>query len=117
MSKIKKKLMRGPSKVSDLDIDFEKIIRFSGWFFLLFLAGFLGAWVFFDDILKIIELELSATTFTIIIFTGTNSAISFGLATKIKNNRDKKKQFFQDWLLGELLFGLFAIFAVAAYVW
>ncbi|MFW9877608.1 MAG: hypothetical protein ACFFG0_31365, partial [Candidatus Thorarchaeota archaeon] len=61
--------------------------------------------------------ELSATTFTFIIFIGTNSAISFALATKIKNNRDRKRQFFHDWLIGEFIFGMLAIFAIAVYVW
>jgi len=117
MSKIKKKRIVSPSKISELDIDFEKIIRFSGWLFLLTLVGFFGAWLVLDSVLDMIELELSAMTFTFIIFIGTNSAISFALATKIKNNRDRKKQFFHDWLLGEFIFGIIAIFAIAAYVW
>jgi hypothetical protein len=117
MSKVKKKRIVSPQTISELDIKFEKIIQFSGWLFLLGLVGFLGAWLVLDGILEMIDLTLSAMTFTFIIFTGTNSAISFALASKIKNNRDRKKEFFLDWLLGEFLFGLFAIFAVAAYVW
>jgi hypothetical protein len=117
MSKIKKKRFESPSTISELDIKFEKIIQFSGWLFLFALVGFLGAWVLLDIILEIIDLEISVMTFTFIIFTGTNSAISFGLATKIKNNRDKKKQFFHDWLLGEFLFSMLAIFSIAAYQW
>ncbi|MFX1501127.1 MAG: hypothetical protein ACFFDH_09220 [Promethearchaeota archaeon] len=117
MSKVKKKRVEGPSTVSELDIRFEKIIQFSGWLFLFALLGFLGAWVLLDAILKMIDLQISVITFTFIIFTGTNSAISFALATKIKNNRDKKKQFFHDWLLGEFLFCMFTIFSIAAYQW
>ncbi|MFX1420244.1 MAG: hypothetical protein ACFE9N_15125 [Promethearchaeota archaeon] len=117
MSKIKKKQIVSPSKISDRDKNFEKVIRFSGWLFLLTLAGFFGAWIVLDWILEMIDLELSAMTFSFIIFVGTNSAISFGLATKIKNNRDRKKQFFHDWLLGEFVFSILAIFAIAAYVW
>ncbi len=117
MSKIKKKRIDRISTISELDIKFEKIIQFSGWMFLFALAGFMGAWILFDFILEIIDLELTASTFTFIIFTGTNSAISFALATKIKKNRDKKKEFFHDWLLGEFIFCTFAIFAVAVYVW
>jgi hypothetical protein len=117
MSKIKKKRSVGPSTISELDIKFEKIIQFSGWLFLFALVGFLGAWVLLDLILEMIDLEISVMTFAFIIFTGTNSAISFGLATKIKNNRDKKKQFFHDWLLGEFLFCMLAIFSIAAYQW
>jgi hypothetical protein len=117
MSKIRKKRKEGPSGISELDINFEKIIQFSGWIFLLALGGFLGIWILFDFVLEILELELSAMTFTFIVFTGTNSAISFALATKIKNNRDKKKEFFRDWLVGEFIFCMLAIFAVAIYVW
>ncbi|MFX0106471.1 MAG: hypothetical protein ACFE75_13425 [Candidatus Hodarchaeota archaeon] len=117
MSKIKKKRPSGPSTISDLDIKFEKIIQFSGWMFLLALGGFMGAWILFDLILEILELELSAMTYAFIIFTGTNSAISFALATKIRNNRDRKKEFFRDWLLGEFIFCMLAVFAVAVYVW
>lgn len=117
MSKIKKKRIVSPSTISEVDIKFEKIIQFSGWLFLLGLGGFLAGWFLLDDFLGLIELELSAMTFTVIIFTGTNSAISFALASKMKNNRDKKKQYFLDWLLGESIFCMLAIFAVAVYQW
>ena len=117
MSKVKKKQIERQKAISEADIKFEKIIQFSGWIFLLALGGLLGGWVVLDTVLNIINLELNAMTFSLIIFTGTNSAISFGLATKIKNNRDKKKQFFFDWLIGEFLFCMVAIFSVAAYQW
>ncbi|MFX0000481.1 MAG: hypothetical protein ACFE9Q_08300 [Candidatus Hodarchaeota archaeon] len=117
MSKIKKKPTKDLTTISELDISFEKIIQFSGWLFLLLLIGFIGAWILFDTILEMIELEITATSFSFIIFTGTNSAISFALATKIKNNRDKKKQLFLDWIVGEFIFSILAIFSVAAYQW
>ncbi len=117
MSKIKKKHSEDLTIISDLDIIFEKIIQFSGWLFLLVLVGFMGAWIFFDTVLKIVDLELTAMTYSFIIFIGTNSAISFALATKIKNNRDKKKQFFHDWLLGEFMFCMLTVFAIAIYQW
>ena len=116
MSKIKKKKDR-QSTISVEDVKFEKIIQFSGWIFLLALILFMGAWIVFDFLLDIIEIELNASAFTFIIFTGTNSAISFGLATRIKNNRDQKKKLYFDWLLGEFLFCMLAIFAVAVYQW
>jgi len=116
MSKIQKKKDR-QSTISEEEVKFEKIIQFSGWIFLLALILFMGAWIVFDFLLDIIELELNASTFTFIIFTGTNSAISFGLATRIKNNRDQKKKLYFDWLLGEFLFCMLAIFAVAVYQW
>ncbi|MFX1308568.1 MAG: hypothetical protein ACFE9M_01250 [Promethearchaeota archaeon] len=117
MSKIKKKQIDKPSGISELDIKFEKIIQFSGWLFLLGLVGFFGAWFLFDTILNVIDLEIETMTFTFIIFIGTNAAISFALATKIKNNRDKKKEYFLDWLLGEFIFCMMAIFAIAIYQW
>jgi hypothetical protein len=117
MSKVKKKQIERQKAISEADIKFEKIIRFSGWIFILALGAILGGWLVLDNVLNIIELDLNAMTFSLIIFTGTNSAISFGLASKIKSNRDKKKQFFLDWLIGEFLFCMVAIFAVAAYQW
>ncbi|MFX1410602.1 MAG: hypothetical protein ACFFA6_09630 [Promethearchaeota archaeon] len=117
MSKFKKKRDEKPAGLYELDIKFEKIIQFSGWIFLFALGGFLGSWVILDESLGIIEIVINAMSFSIILFLGTNSAISFGLAAKIKNNRDKKKDFFYDWLLGEFIFCMFAIFAVAAYQW
>ena len=117
MSKVKKKRTERLTTISEMDIKLEKIIQFSGWIFLFALGGFMGVWVILDYILNIIELSLNAMTFAIVIFTATNSAISFGVATKIKNNRAKKKVYFHDWLLGEFLFCMFAIFAVAAYQW
>ncbi len=115
MSKIKKKRFEDLTTISDLDIRFVKIMQFSGWLFLLLIVGFLGAWLLLDAVLEIINLELTATSFSFIIFTGTNSAICFALATKIKNNLDNKRQFFLDWLLGEFIFCMLAVFAVAAY--
>ena len=117
MSKIKKKRDGDLTSISDLDIKFGKIIQFSGWLFLLLLIGFMGVWMFLDVVLEMVDLEVTAMTFSFILFTGTNSAISFALATKIKNNRDKKKQLFLDWLLGEFIFCTFAIFVIAAYQW
>ncbi|KKM99722.1 hypothetical protein LCGC14_1145060 [marine sediment metagenome] len=117
MSKFKKTRSEHLPSISELDIQLEKIIQFSGWIFLFALMGFMGAWILFDNILNIIKFELSAMTFSIIIFTGINAAISFGLATKIKNNREKKKEFFLDWLLGEFLICMFTIFSVAIYQW
>ncbi|MFX1315185.1 MAG: hypothetical protein ACFE9T_04930 [Promethearchaeota archaeon] len=117
MSKFKKKSDKQPTGLYELDIKFEKIIQFSGWIFLLALVGFLGIWVILDEILGAIEIVINIMSFSLLLFFGTNSAISFGLAAKIKNNRDKKKDFFYDWLLGEFIFCMFAIFAVAAYQW
>jgi hypothetical protein len=117
MSKIRKKEADQRSKQFEIDIKFEKIIQFSGWFFLLALGAFLLGWFLLDNILELFDIRINAMTFSLIIFLGTNSAISFGLASKIKNNRTRKRDFFFDWLLSEFLFCMFAIFAVAAYQW
>ena len=117
MSKVKKKSTRLTGSLSEEDLKFEKILYFSGWGFLLILLVFLGSFLVFDFIFGLIELQLNAPIFSLIIFTGTNSAISFALATRIKKNRDQKKKLFFDWLMGEFLLGLIAIFAVAVYQW
>ena len=117
MSKVRKKQITRKRAISELDIKFEKIIQFSGWMFLLGLGAFMGGWVLLDDILNIITLDLDAMTFSLIIFTGTNSAVSFGLASKLKDNPGKKREFFLDWLLGEFMLCMIAIFVVAAYQW
>ncbi|MFX0005841.1 MAG: hypothetical protein ACFFA7_07455 [Promethearchaeota archaeon] len=117
MSKIKKKPVVSSSTLSELDINFIKIIQFSGWLFLLGLIGFLGGWLILDNVLNIINLELDAVEFSIIIFIGTNSGISFALASKMKNNQDKKRQYFLDWLVAEFIFCMLAVFAIAAYQW
>lgn len=115
MSKLKKKYVRSSAPVSEIDVKFEKIIQTSGWMFLLALGGFMAIWGIFDAILNMIQLELDPMTYSFIIFTGTSAALCFALTTKIRNNREKKKQLFLDWLLGEFLFCMFAIFVIAIY--
>ena len=117
MSKVREKQKQRQKDISEFDVKFEKIIQFSGWMFLLALAVFMGGWFLLDMVLEMIDLNLNAMTFSIIIFIGTNSAVSFALASKIKNDRTKKREIFLDWLLGEFLLSMFAIFAVAAYQW
>lgn len=117
MSKTKKKVVEEQGALSAEDIKFEKIIQFSGWMFLLALILFMGAWVVLDFLLDLVEFKLDASTFSFIIFMGTNAALSFALSYKIRNNRDQKRKFFVDWLIGIFLFSMFAIFAVAVYQW
>ena len=117
MSKVREKQRKRQKDQSEFDIKFEKIIQFSGWMFLFALAAFMGGWFLLDTILEMIDLNLNAMTFSLIIFTGTNSAVSFALASKIKTDRTKKREILLDWLLGEFLLSMFAIFAVAAYQW
>lgn len=111
MSKVKKKPTGLHGGLSEEEVKFEKIIQFSGWLFLIALILLMGMFII------LIGLELNAPTFVMIIFFGTNSAISFGLATRIKKNRDQKKKLYIDWLMGEFLLCIIAIFAVAIYQW
>jgi hypothetical protein len=117
MSKVKKKPTRAPGGLSEEEVKLEKIVQFSGWIFLIVLLLFMGAWILLDSFLGMIEIQLDASTYTLIIFTGTNAALSFGLATRIRKNRDQKRKLFFDWLVGEFLFSMLAIFAVAVYQW
>ena len=94
MSKVKKKPIERQKTISELDVKFEKIMQFSGWMFLLALGAIMGGWFLLDNILGIISLDLDAMLFSLIIFTGTNSAVSFGVSSKIKNNRDKKREYY-----------------------
>lgn len=116
MSKIKKKHPGRLAYASEENVKFEKIIHFSGWIFILILIGFLGVWGVLD-LLNVSKIHLEAMTFSFVMFTGTSSALSFGIATKIRNNREKKKEIFLDWLIGEFVFCMFAIFVVAVYQW
>ncbi len=117
MSKVKKKPTQSPGGLSQEEIVFEKVINFSGWMFLIALLALISAFFIFDMILDLIELTLNASTFTLIIFTGTNAAISFALATRVKKNRDQKRKLFIDWLLGQFIFSMIAVFVIAAYQW
>jgi hypothetical protein len=117
MSKVKKKSTRLDGSLSEEDLKLEKIFYFSGWVFFLILLVYLGAFLVLDFIFGLIELQLNASSLSVIIFTGTNSAISFALATRIKKNRDQKKKLLVDWIKTEFLFCVIAILVVAAYQW
>jgi len=117
MSSVKKKRPSPTDSGIEEDIMFEKIIQFTGWIFLIAIIGFLGAWFILDYAMDLIDIALEAPVFAIIMFLGINSAISFGLSSVIKSNRDLKKKYYYDWLIGELLICMFAIFSVAAYQW
>ncbi len=117
MSKVKKKPTRLPGGLSREEVVFEKVIHFSGWIFLIVLLVLLSAFFIFDYMLDLIVLQLNESTFTLVVFIGTNSAISFAVATRVKANRDQKKKLFFDWLLGEFILCMIAVFVVAAYQW
>lgn len=118
MSKIKKKPVdRSTTTISKKDIAFEKLIQFCAWMFLISLSIFLAYYGIFDVILEEIEIEITIMLFSYALFTGTSSALCFALSTKIRKNRDRKKEIFIDWIIAEFLFCMFAIFSVAVYQW
>lgn len=118
MSKVKKKRIdRSVTTISKKDINFEKTLQFSAWFFLLACLIPLAYWALFDYLLKSIVIDISAMYFSYVIFMGTSAGLCFALATKVRKNRDKKKEIVIDWLIGEFLFCMMAIFAVAIYQW
>ncbi len=118
MSKIKKKPIERTTPISE-DIKLIKMVQFAGWIFMLAFIGYFGAWVILDYLLDVsfIDIEADEVTFTYLIFTGTSSAFCFGLSTKINNNKERKREFFIDWLCGEFLFCMFAIITLSAYQW
>ncbi len=116
MSKIKKKVIERPSSISE-DIKLIKMVQFAGWIFLLAFVGYFGVWVSLDMALGLINVERDEITFAYLVFTGTSAAFCFGLSSKISNNRERKKEFFLDWLVGEFLFCMFAIITLSAYKW
>lgn len=119
MSKFKKEPEVQEKKADTLDDKFVKILEFAGWIFLLVVAGYVAIWLFADLVLNIssIIFTSNAYSFTFVIFTGTSSALCFGLASNIKQNPEKKKIWFLDWMIGEFLLCVFAIFALAVYQW
>jgi hypothetical protein len=116
MSKFKRK--KAPKKkagISEKQIFFEKALQFSGWIFLISLGIFMLIYALFDMALELIQIEVNAVVFAFVIFMATSAAFSFGLVSSIRNNREKGAKIFYDWLIGEFLFCMFAIFAVAVY--
>ena len=119
MSTVKKKKPSSqPTSISKLDIQFEKIIQISGIFFLLVCLAVLGFILLFD-LLDIIEttVSLNAISFSLIIFTVASSGLTLGMGTVIKNNRDQKRRYFFDWMIGEFILCMMAIFVVGIYQW
>jgi len=117
MSKRKKPIDRATTTISKEEIIFEKAIQYSGWFFLIALSVFLGYWGIFDALLETIEINIDQMLFSYILFNGVSMAFSFALSTKIRKNRDKKREIFLDWIIAEFFIGMFAIFSVAVYQW
>lgn len=118
MSKVKKKSSVQTTSISEIDIKFEKIIQIAGLIFLIACLVSFGV-IGLLDLLDIIEtnVSLNAMSFSFILFTGTSSGLTFGIGTVIKNNRDQKRRFFFDWMIGEFFLCMMAIFTVGIYQW
>ncbi len=117
MSKVRKKIPAGSTtSISKSDIQFEKIIQITGFIFLLACLSCLAIIGIFD-LLDIMEttVSLNAISFAFILFTGTSSGLTFGMGMVIKNNREKKRKVFFDWMIGEFFLCIMAIFAVGIY--
>ena len=131
MSKTKKKAAEQSTTISEEDIKLVKIIEFAGWVFLILVGGFMAVWLLFDyfpdfvtnelsidiQFLALIDITVDEYVYAFLLFTGTSTAICFALSAKINKNLDQKKELFLDWLVGEFLFAIFAIIAVAVYQW
>jgi len=119
MSKIKKERPSAqPSGISEIDIKFVKLIKMSGWIFLLALGIFLGIWGLFDQLLKLMDIPSdSPMVFVYVIFTGGSSFFSFALGTKLDKQLEDKRKIFFDWMITEFLFCMFCIFSLAVYQW
>ncbi|TXT58982.1 MAG: conserved membrane protein of unknown function [Promethearchaeota archaeon] len=116
MSKFKRK--KAPKKkegISEKQIVFERSLQISGWFFLITLGIFMLIYALFDMLLEIVQIEVNAVVFAFVIFMATSAAFSFGLVSSIRKNRENTSKIFYDWLIGEFLFCMFVIFAVAIY--
>jgi len=118
MSKVKKKSIYQQTSLSEIDVRLEKIINILGLIFFIISITVLGTILLFD-FFDIAEMEISLTriSFAFMIFTGVSSALSFGLSSLMKKQRDKKRSIFLDWLLSELLLCFFAICTIGAYQW
>lgn len=119
MSKIKKKRPDSPSTgISEMDIKFIKIINTAGWLSLLAFGIFFAIWGLFDMALKLIDIDSdSPLVFAYLVYTGTLAVFSITLGTKLDKDRDKKREYFLEWMVGVFLLVLFSIFALAVYQW
>ena len=116
--KLKKKPSERRSGISEEDIKFIKIINIAGWIFLIVFGGFFAVWGLFDLALELIDIKTSSPmVFSFVIFTGISGTFCLALGTKIDKEKDKKREYFLDWLVSEFFFCMFAIFVLSVYQW
>jgi len=124
MSKKERKKPTVISEFSESDTKFFRIIQFTGWVSLLIGGAILILLLylaFIDENNQIsiagIEIGISRTLVTIMIFSITTTIFCFGTVDLLKKDISKKKQYFASWLIGEFLLAIFGIFSLAAYQW
>ncbi len=118
MSKIKKKPVESSTTISELDVRFVKIINITGWIYLIAVVGFFAVWGLFDTLLNVIDIETSSPlVYAYIVYTGTSAAFCFAVGSKINKEKENKRSFFMDLLLGEFFFCVLAILSLAIYQW
>jgi hypothetical protein len=119
MSKYKQKRKKKKIEESEIDSSLIRTLSITGGLFLLIFFGFIVTWFIFNYILDIsfIIFTENKYSFTLIIFTCTSSALTFGLVANIKENQEKKKKLFIDWMIAEFIIALFTILIFAVYQW
>ena len=124
MSKREKKPTARATELHETDEEFLKILQFTGWVSLLVggvLLALLGYLWFIDDNHQIsiagFTIDISTSLVTVMLFSITSCAFSFGLVDLLRKDITKKKQYFLSWVLGEFLLALFGIVYLAAYQW
>jgi hypothetical protein len=119
MSKYKQRRKEKELRGSEVDTRLIKTLGIAGAIFLLIFIVYMGIWVVTNYILDISVFLFTENeySFTFIIFTSTSSALTFGLAANIRENREKKKKLFIDWIIAEFIIVVFITFVLAAYQW
>lgn len=117
MSKIRKTETGQQTRISEVDVKFQKILNFSG---LLFLIASIGSLLLIIglDLLNIIETykTLNKTSFVFILFTGVSAAFALFVSIKIKKSENKRNVFF-DWILAQFLLCAISIISLSVYQW
>ncbi|TFG00427.1 MAG: hypothetical protein EU541_02320 [Promethearchaeota archaeon] len=119
MSKYKQKRKKKALEESEVDSRLIKTLGITGALFLFIFIGYMGIWVIINYVLDIsfILFTENEYSFTFVIFTCTSSALTFGLRANIRENQEKKKKLFINWIISEFIIVVFAIFVLAAYQW
>jgi hypothetical protein len=119
MSKYKQRRKEKEIKGSEVDTRLIKTLGITGGIFLLIFVVYIGFWLISNYVLDLSFLLLNENvySFALVIFTSTSSALTFGLAANIRENPEKKRKLFIDWIIAEFIIVLFVTLVMAAYQW